>query len=93
MTYFPKAPPKRYIDRRAVVTNDTIQELAQYIENELGSISREMLDLKALELRVTNAAPVKPRHGMLVEADGTNWNPGAGAGLYIRRLNAWVKIG
>lgn len=46
-----------------------------------------------VQLRVLNVAPTKPRAGMLVEADGTNWNPGAGAGCYIYRASAWVKLG
>jgi predicted NodU family carbamoyl transferase len=46
-------------------------------------------------LKVLNAAPTKTRAGMLVYADGVNWNPGAGEGLYRRdKTNAsWVFIG
>lgn len=32
-------------------------------------------------------------NGMEVEADGTLWNPGSGAGKYVRRSGAWVFIG
>lgn len=36
--------------------------------------------------------PAKPREGMVVFADGTNWNPGAGVGVYVRAGAAWVKL-
>ncbi len=42
---------------------------------------------------VVYVAPPKPRNGMLREADGVSWNPGAGAGYYIYRAGAWVKVG
>lgn len=37
-------------------------------------------------------APPKPLQGLLAYADGTNWNPGAGKGLY-RYDSGWVRIG
>lgn len=37
-------------------------------------------------------APSRPRAGMVVNADGTNWNPGGGAGLYQYLAAAWVKL-
>jgi hypothetical protein len=38
------------------------------------------------------AEPEKIQNGDLVYADGSNWNPGSGAGLYERRAGAWVKL-
>lgn len=46
-----------------------------------------------IQLRVLNVSPAKPRAGMIIEADGVNFNPGAGAGCYIYRSGAWVKLG
>jgi len=40
--------------------------------------------LQALEdgqMYYRNVAPIRPRDGLYL-ADGTNWNPGSGAGLY-----------
>lgn len=34
-------------------------------------------------LDVVNIPPTRPRDGLLAFADGTNWNPGQGKGLYI----------
>lgn len=38
------------------------------------------------------AAPARPREGAIANADGTNWNPGGGAGLYQYLSSAWVKL-
>lgn len=34
----------------------------------------------------------RPEEGLLAIADGTSWNPGAGAGLYIYLNSAWTFI-
>lgn len=68
--------------------------LAQYLKDELASISFALSNqVPYVYLQVLNVAPDKPRNGMIVEADGTNWNPGSGAGTYMRRAGAWVKLG
>lgn len=48
--------------------------------------------LPRLILPPQHAAPDKPREGMLVNADGTDWNPGGGAGLYVYVAAAWTKL-
>lgn len=37
-------------------------------------------------------APDKLREGMLAYADGANWNPGSGAGIYQYRSGVWNKL-
>lgn len=44
-------------------------------------------------LPVVYAPPEKPRDGMLRNADGTEWNPGSGAGLYRYGAGAWHYLG
>jgi hypothetical protein len=46
-----------------------------------------------LELTQLNAVPARPQDGQLVYADGTNWNPGSGAGLYAYWGGAWRYLG
>lgn len=41
----------------------------------------------------THAAPDKPVDGMLVYADGSDWNPGSGEGIYAYYGAAWHKLG
>jgi hypothetical protein len=82
--YTPKYPP----------INPDVRSLADYAVNELQSVAQAQADPRDFfQLNVLNVAPKKPRAGMVVEADGTNWNPGSGAGCYIYRASAWVKLG
>ena len=48
-----------------------------------------------VEMQVLHAEPVRVRAGMYVTADGVDWNPGSGEGLYRRNAanSAWVFIG
>lgn len=38
------------------------------------------------------SAPSNPVDGDIAYADGTNWDPGSGAGFYGRESGAWVKL-
>lgn len=84
MPYTPKPPPR---------SNPEFQELYDYIEQELQGISRELLGTSELELRTTSREPARPREGMIVQADGTTWNPGEGAGTYKYEGGNWVRFG
>lgn len=66
--------------------------LPGFLRDELNNIARSTVT-DTVQLRPQSVAPSKPRDGLLVEADGTNWNPGSGAGLYIYRAGAWVFLG
>ncbi len=44
-------------------------------------------------LEQLNAAPDKPQNGMIAWADGTNWNPGSGEGIYAYHGSAWNLLG
>mgnify|MGYP000122881985 CR=1 FL=1 len=64
------------------------------VEQELDQVSRAMgepNDMLLLEMRYV--APAKPRDGMVVLADGTNWNPGSGGGFYGYRASVWRFLG
>lgn len=82
MAYTPTVPPE-FAD---------VAGLTQWISDELAKISSELTETIAVELRPVNREPERPREGMLVYADGTNWNPGAGKGAYEYRGAAWFKL-
>lgn len=43
---------------------------------------------------ILHTPPEKPRHGLVVYADGTDWNPGSGEGLYrFSSAATWVFLG
>ena len=66
----------------------------QIVGRELTKIA-DALDTpdKFLMLEMQYVAPTKFRDGMVVLADGTQWDPGSGAGVYAYYGSAWVKLG
>lgn len=82
MAYTPTVPPEF----------QDVSEARQWIVQELQRIAEEFSETIALELRPIFAPPKQPREGMIVSADGTSWNPGAGAGAYEYKGGAWVKL-
>ena len=70
---------------------------------DTASIYRELQEIRNaletqqvdyIEFNVHNNAPDKPRIGRAYYADGTNWDPGSGEGLYIYKSSAtWVLLG
>lgn len=61
---------------------------------ELQEIGRAFTIFSLVPFAVLNAAPPKLRVGMVVYADGTNWNPDAvsGEGLYVYKSGGWTFI-
>ena len=45
-----------------------------------------------VQFAVLHAEPDRPREGKVVYADGTDWNPGSGKGLYVYDGSAWVAL-
>lgn len=81
MKYQPKVPP------------DNDDDVQNWIWDELGVIADAFNEQDFVYLKQQNVAPVKPRTGMTALADGTNWNPGAGVGVYTYYGAAWHKLG
>lgn len=71
----------------------SLSELHATIENNLRLLA-EVLNgpVTEVKLQVLAKPPAKPREGWIVRADGTLWNPGAGAGVYEYRAGAWLKL-
>ena len=69
------------------------KDVGRWAMNEFLTIARHLADGRDFDLLNTiHAPPSKPREGMVVNADGTNWDPGSGAGRYERVGGAWVKL-
>jgi len=71
---------------------NTVEELRSWLTEELKALSQSLNETTELELRPSKHEPVRPREGMIVHADGTNWNPGAGVGTYRYQGGVWNKI-
>lgn len=70
----------------------TLEEHKQWTQDEFQRLARILQETIVLDLRPVHREPLKPREGMIVYADGTDWNPGAGKGSYEYRGAAWFKL-
>jgi len=73
------------------VPNDP-EDIPKYLNEELNKIADLLQYVVAKYIEFRNVAPEKPREGMIYGADGTNWNPGAGKGIYAYYGGAWTKL-
>jgi len=76
------------------VTNPPREYDPIWIEQELQRISAALEYLEVPRVRITesNVVPDRPRKGDIARADGTNWNPGSGAGVYEYNGSTWTKL-
>lgn len=66
--------------------------LPQYLRNELQRVSQATAT-PYLQIDMLHKAPDKPKDGMVILADGTNFDPGSGAGYYGFRAGSWRFLG
>lgn len=64
-----------------------------YLGVELERIAAALQAFAAGHIDMSYRAPDKPRDGDIRLADGTEWDPGAGAGVYAWYGAAWHKLG
>lgn len=72
---------------------ESLDDLQEYLRRALEQISKNLSAVENVELQTLHVEPSKRNVGMLVLADGTNWNPGSGAGVYRWTGSAWVFLG
>ncbi len=71
---------------------DNSEDLGIYVVTELKRLGNILFNQSVLRLEQTNTAPAKPRQGDIREADGSNWNPGSGAGIYWFDGTTWNQL-
>ena len=71
---------------------DNSEDLGIYVVTELKRLGNILFNQSVLRLEQTNTAPAKPRQGDIRKADGSNWNPGSGAGIYWFDGTTWNKL-
>ena len=70
------------------------QELnLRVIQAELERIAQCFAEFDFMQLVELHNEPTKLRTGLTVMADGTDWNPGSGQGVYTYYAGAWHKLG
>lgn len=79
-----------YIPETPVAGEDPVV----WLQRELLRISAELHRYESgMVFPLRTVAVAKPRRGMLMIPETTNWNPGDGFGLYVYTGTAWQKCG
>lgn len=69
-------------------------QMPQFVDQELSRLEAALqAPVPFVSLTVAYAEPAKVWDGMVLIADGTNWNPGSGTGFYGYRAGAWRFLG
>lgn len=71
----------------------SVGEISQQIYRELLRVSSVLETVRTGYVPMSYVAPTKPREGMIRLADGTQWNPGSGAGVYCYYSGSWNRLG
>ncbi len=75
----------------------TVKALAGWAVRELTRLANYLItpQVRSVTFEVLHAEPPQMYPGMVVVADGSDWNPGSGAGMYRRNANnaSWTFIG
>jgi hypothetical protein len=71
----------------------TLADLARYVETQFTRLSSALEVAEDVQLVEQHSEPQRPRDGLIVLADGTNWDPGSGAGYYGYHNAAWTFLG
>ena len=76
-----------------------MEDAISSLEMRISDMERRIVEMETLigefnqiQFTVLHAEPDRYREGMIVYADGSDWNPGSGGGLYEYRGGAWAKL-
>lgn len=70
------------------------RQLLEFIERELASVSSSVDSIANGDMDILYAEPIRTYPGLVVYADGTEWDPGSGEGIYRYNLaGSWVFVG
>ncbi|MBF0214694.1 MAG: hypothetical protein HQM00_14225 [Magnetococcales bacterium] len=80
--YFPSQPP----------TGGDVRIALAWVYMQLTGVAARMREgSDTMQLTVLHAPPAKFSDGTVVFADGTDWNPGSGRGMYCYENGGWSK--
>lgn len=74
----------------------SIEDLVVYLGEYLPNIQDALSEIADGLYEINHVAPLKPKVGLVMYADGTNWNPDgvSGEGLYVYKSdNLWHFLG
>ena len=73
-------------------TPTEVENVVEYLGRVMPLIASALRVIDDSLFNVTNVAPTRTEDGMIRYADGTNWNPGSGEGMYAYFNAQWNKL-
>lgn len=64
------------------IPNTSLEDIARAVTDELKRIAESINTTDVIRIAERNVALDKPRDGDVINADGTNYDPGSGKGIY-----------
>lgn len=72
---------------------NSVADALEYVFEELQKVRDEFESARdILYLVERHTEPEKPREGMIALADGSDWDPGSGRGVYVYLSGAWDPL-
>ena len=69
------------------------QEIVRFVREEFQHLTKRLNSPSETRYEVSYVVPTRPRTGLVVYADGTEWDPGSGEGLYVyNSAGSWVAL-
>ena len=75
---------------------EEVEDLGMYVVTELKRLGDTLFNQATFRLERIHAEPSRPREGDIRYADGTDWDPGNGEGIYFFKNGSpgtWVYMG
>ncbi len=88
MKYAPRSEVNKQEDQ-----SEWIDDVSNWAYVEFSQIEQAFNEMDSVPLTELHVEPAKPRTGLTVLADGTDWDPGSGQGVYTYYGAAWHKLG
>lgn len=66
--------------------------IIHWLTGELNNLAQVLNRYDRLQFIPLTVAPPKPSEGLVVFADGVEWDPGSGAGLYQYVGGSWIAL-
>lgn len=82
----PETPPG--VDR-----GTSLGRVLTWVEDSFRILVNRINAPDSLRFTVVYQEPGRKRAGLVVYADGTQWNPGSGEGLYVYKSTGWTLLG
>ena len=71
---------------------ETVADLLRYVKDLEERLAASLSALATGKMEVQHSPPDKPRAVTMAVADGADWNPGGGYGLYAYNGTTWVLV-